>query len=337
MIKNLRISTALVLSIVMVLMISHTLKAQSYYKFSQSTVTYADLSSPISLNNNTVWDFSTGTPYYNLNIINMLPGFNLFGNIIYDMHIYGGAVQFYHNGLQQIFYIHALGFASPDYMKDKGVGTSSTQSPISYQVTGATPNRILKIQWKNAGHNAFLTDYMNVQLWLYESSNNIEFHYGPSSITNASTTQLLVGLGHAYQQNGYPNQVIEENYLENSVSNPVLSAANASAFVGMPANGTVYTFSRNIVGIEESDNPLSEIILYPNPSTGSFRINLISVKSSTNNLTVIIKNILGETIMEKIVNNQTIAKIDLIDQPKGVYFVSVHDEKNAFNKKIIIY
>lgn len=73
---------------------------------------------------------------------------------------------------------------------DRGFGTSTSHSPLSYEVTEEESGRILKIQWKNAGffneYDALgsLNDYINFQLWLYESDGKIEIRFGPNSITN---------------------------------------------------------------------------------------------------------------------------------------------------------
>jgi hypothetical protein len=71
---------------------------------------------------------------------------------------------------------------------DKGTGIS--QSPISYSVTGMEGSRILKLQWKNIGFykDTSHKDFYNVQLWIYEDSENMEIHLGPCSIQNPYST-----------------------------------------------------------------------------------------------------------------------------------------------------
>ena len=62
---------------------------------------------------------------------------------------------------------------------------SPLNSSVYYQVIGAAPNRIMKIEWRNM-YNDFtdkpdcpkLNGNLNFQVWLYETSGNIEFHYG---------------------------------------------------------------------------------------------------------------------------------------------------------------
>jgi len=331
--KKLPLAFAFTLAFVLGTTFKQTAKAQvPYYAFSQTTSTYTDLTAPVSINNSAVWDV-TVSGYYSLSMLGLINNFNLFGDINYDMRIYGGAIQFYNTSSQQIYYINGLNFVSPDYMRDKGYGTGTSLSPISYQVSGSAPNRILKVQWKNAGHVAFASDAMNVQFWIYETSNNIEFHYGSSTITNASSTQLSIGLGHTYYAN---SNVVEDDFLQNSPSNPVLVSPSGSAFLGIPANGAVYRFSRNNVGIDELANPLAAIQITPNPSDGNFFIHTDKINPSSSALVVKVTSILGETVLEKSLNTEAANQLDLTNQKAGVYFVKIYNETNSFNQRIVI-
>lgn len=58
------------------------------------------------------------------------------------------------------------------------------ESDISYQTTGTAGSRIFKLQCKNIGFydDTTGTDSLNFQVWLYEGSNVIEYHYGPSQL-----------------------------------------------------------------------------------------------------------------------------------------------------------
>ncbi len=52
-------------------------------------------------------------------------------------------------------------------------------SPISYTTEGTAPNRIFKLEFRNAGlYDGLPTDSIDEQVWLYEGSNILEFHYG---------------------------------------------------------------------------------------------------------------------------------------------------------------
>jgi hypothetical protein len=81
------------------------------------------------------------------------------------------------------------------------------------------------------------------------------------------------------------------------------------------------------VGFEERDDLMYK--LYPNPSNGMFTLEVNSVVS------VQIRNTVGSLIYE---NNHVSAKerIDMSQQAKGVYFVTVRNETQSFVEKIVI-
>jgi hypothetical protein len=303
-----------------------------YYTFTQFTSAYSNLTATTSINNSAVWNFSgaSPTPYYTLSITSLLPGFQLFGDAAYNMRIFGGAVAFYDNSSQQLHYINGFNLISPDGMKDKG--TTSSLSPISYVVTGASPNKILKVEWKNAGHVNTAGDVINVQIWMYQTTNVVEVHYGSTTFTNASSTPISIGIGHTYVPNG---NVVEDDFLMNTPSNPVLSTTN-NIFTGIPANGVVYKFAPGSVGINELNKPLQGIKIFPNPATGKFTIDVKNVKEDLNRAKVIITNVIGEVILEMTLNNQVSTVIDLTNKPKGIYFIKLYNGKDFSSEKIIL-
>lgn len=303
-----------------------------YYTFSQYTSPYANLTGATSINNSAIWNFSgaSPTPYYTLSITSLLPGFQLFGDAAYDMRIFGGAVAFYDNSSQQLHYINGFNLFSPDGMKDKG--TTSSLSPISYVVTGTSPNKILKVEWKNAGHVNTAGDIINVQIWMYQTTNVVEVHYGLTTFTNASSTPISIGIGHTYVPNG---NVVEDDFLVNTPSNPVLSTTN-SIFTGIPANGVVYKFMAGGVGVNELSKPLSGVKIFPNPATDKFTIDVKNVKEDLSNAKVIITNVIGEIVSETPVNNQSLLNIDLTNKPKGIYFLKIDNGTKSTTEKIIV-
>ncbi|MBI5214140.1 MAG: T9SS type A sorting domain-containing protein [Ignavibacteriae bacterium] len=64
---------------------------------------------------------------------------------------------------------------------DMHSGDASPGGNISYKTEGTAPNRVLVVQWKNvkAHYEDGITTLLNFQLRLFETSNIIEFHYGP--------------------------------------------------------------------------------------------------------------------------------------------------------------
>src|ERR1019366_454902 len=69
------------------------------------------------------------------------------------------------------------------------------------------------------------------------------------------------------------------------------------------------------VGIDEHTSNSSDILIYPNPSNGIFRIEV----KNNQNVNIIIVNVLGETIAEKKISDTSVT-IDLSNYPTGIYF-----------------
>jgi hypothetical protein len=72
-------------------------------------------------------------------------------------------------------------------------GNTVSESPISYEIARVNGSRVLKIEWKNVGFYKDSThqDYYNVQVWLYEGSENMEVHIGPTSICRSTNCQAV--------------------------------------------------------------------------------------------------------------------------------------------------
>lgn len=87
-----------------------------------------------------------------------------------------------------------------------------------------------------------------------------------------------------------------------------------------------------VVGINEINNS-NQLTIYPNPSTGKFRLKNSELK--VQNLKIY--NSFGENVFQFSGNYQPLEdEIDLSSLPKGVYFVNVYDEHTLFDKRIII-
>ena len=157
---------------------------------------------------------------------------------------------------------------------DRGDFTGISKSPIRYKVEGAAGSRILKIEWKNVGFYeegdfyGTLNDFISFQLWLYEGSNTIEMHYGAHQVTDPSVnyfgeTGPLVGLADEALSNIY--------LLSGNPANPLV-ASSFSTLNGTPANGTIYTFTKNNqIGLSHFDAQ-QKITLYPNPMVNELTV-----------------------------------------------------------------
>jgi hypothetical protein len=162
-------------------------------------------------------------------------------------------------------------------------GTTTPLSPIRYAVEGTAPSRIFKVEYWNAGFlnpldtvvSALPGDSVNFQMWVYETSDIIEFHYGDNHIT-APSLVFFIGNGPLV---GYARQIddtggIEKLYmLTGDPAAPDMDSTTdftgATLLNEMPAKGTVYRFTPRSSGTSVS-NPelLAKMKVYPT-RTGS--------------------------------------------------------------------
>jgi hypothetical protein len=166
---------------------------------------------------------------------------------------------------------------------DRGYQDTVLESPITYKTTGSVGHRIFTIEWKNVGffrqyfYTGDNTDFANFQMRLYEDDQSIEYHYGPSNITQPEldydSTGAFVGLIEklVFETDQSAGESI---LLSGNPSNPTASPIYQTVFLNgtIPAN-TVYRFERIPTAV---DDPLvNDHHLYytPNPADEFLQLN----------------------------------------------------------------
>ncbi|HLN54019.1 MAG TPA: choice-of-anchor J domain-containing protein [Lentimicrobium sp.] len=73
---------------------------------------------------------------------------------------------------------------------------STATSAIRVETTGTAPNRVTTIQWNDVKRygSSYDGELMDFQIKLYETTNAIEFVYGPMTVSAYATSQFQVGL-----------------------------------------------------------------------------------------------------------------------------------------------
>ena len=82
------------------------------------------------------------------------------------------------------------------------------------------------------------------------------------------------------------------------------------------------------IGINEAE--FTQVNLYPNPSSGIFNIELTSGEEAQMD----VLTISGQVIYSNKING--IEKIDLSTFAKGIYYLSIKNEKGLINRRLII-
>ncbi|MFY7730424.1 MAG: fibronectin type III domain-containing protein, partial [Flavobacterium sp.] len=118
------------------------------------------------------------------------------------------------------------------YWDDLALGDAANGGYIKYVVTGTAPNRICKIEWfVTIPRNTTGTPSSKFQIWLYESTNAIDFRYGTMGSATSSASVGIRGIG----TSNFQSVTISSN------TAAVGTANNNNAL--QPAAGTKYTFT----------------------------------------------------------------------------------------------
>ncbi len=93
------------------------------------------------------------------------------------------------------------------------------------------------------------------------------------------------------------------------------------------------------VGIQESNNPLFDMIIYPNPSCG--KINILFDELFFGRSIVKIYNSTGQIIYSDKISAfsaslENMYSLDISKEPRGVYFVQVANDTGLRSQKVIL-
>jgi hypothetical protein len=218
------------------------------------------------------------------------------------------------------------------------VNSAGSISPIRYQTTGTTPNRIFKLEFRNAGFfdeydpasSGPLKDSVSFQYWLYETSNIIEIRYGQSHIT-AGSSYFPFGAGPTvgFVQGGDINNgtITEAYFLTGNSNTPSVDSTtnvfSLGALNNYPASGTVYRFTpkgsgapSTSVGSTTLENTVS---VYPTMTGGSLHVN----HKGTEQLRYSIVSENGSPIPVSGSIDNGVQTIDVSGLPSGPYLLRI--------------
>ena len=85
-----------------------------------------------------------------------------------------------------------------------------------------------------------------------------------------------------------------------------------------------------ITGVEKLTNNNS-LNIYPNPNQGVFNIEINNIENGV----IEVYNISGQLLLQQNLN-KNINQIDLVNQPKGIYFARITTQHETVTKKIVI-
>jgi uncharacterized protein YsxB (DUF464 family) len=177
--------------------------------------------------------------------------------------------------------------------------------------------------WRENNEECFDQDYVT-----------IEFLQNPPIPTITHSGDSLITL-EGYICNWYLN-----GNLLPEIGHKILALASGEYFVeiinenGCSSVSNLYEII--VVGIE-NENFSKHFKIYPNPNNGNFFVEIKNTNSS--NIDVKIHNVLGEIVyfeqVSSLVNNYK-NSINLCENLKGVYFVTVKTEENVFVRRLVL-
>ena len=161
--------------------------------------------------------------------------------------------------------------------------STAVDGKIHYVLTGSSPNRILKVEFRQYYSYGVSSAYnITSQIWLYETTNVIEFRYGTGTLSaNSATIGVFGATSGVY---------MARNHLTN---NTCASTGGLTTITTWPTSGTKYTFT--------PPTPLSGSInvgtsqTYTNLTGASGLFNAINNSGLSGNVTVNIVSDLTET------------------------------------------
>lgn len=294
----------LLLSAVLMTVVGMPALAQQHYVYSATTGTYADLTGATMLQ----------PAYFNTDSIAYFPvdgeTYHFFG-MPYTMGIHG------------IFYMSTYGnLAIQDdtslVIIDGSFGymdSIDASSSLSYVIEGTPGDQVIKAQWKNLRFsNGQSGNFMNVQIWVYQSSGVIEIHYGPRSANNAIGYTVSNGpqVGIFHSPTDF-STCYEKLWIFGPPSGVHIDSASTFIFKamnGIPDEHTIYRFTpKTVLGTEE----ISSVTFgaYPNPTRGPVQIH--ALPGSYDRLLIIGAD--GKTVME----SGPVNSLNLENLPTGIY------------------
>lgn len=324
------------LTLVLSLLFILSSQAQTY-NFSVASNTYSNLTGNTSLNNGITWD----DPNFAIPIGFSFQYYNTtFSTIYITDEGTGGALT---NSSAPSGVLPAMIPFWNDLI-DRGYNLSSGSSTgslsnLSYKTEGAIGSRILKIEWNNAGFfydldgNGSSTDFVNFQLWLYETSNIFQVRFGSSSITHPSDSfegETGPSIGFFPSVNFNTGNITANGIvLSGLANNPTVNNTIDQLYLnGMPSNGTTYIFTPSSLGLNNFE--VNDLVrLYPNPIHDVFRIDNNDKSIEIKSVKIIDTN--GRLIKEF----SALVEFNIAELNRGIYFAVIQTEKTQITKKII--
>lgn len=257
----------------------------------------------------------------------------------------GGAVSFppSPDGIYNVLFAHFTDII------DREASDSTLQSSISYSLKGNAGEQIFKLEWKDvAFYNEWSTfgtaeNIMNLQLWIYEGSNNFEIRFGPSNYTD--TLDLIhdadgptCGIMDSLDLN--PEAIKTIWHLSGDPLNPTLNNVNniddiyiTDMLSDNPADGMVYQFINSLSATEDFAQS-NAMKVYPSLVSNQFFVE-VNEDVLSEKTTFALNDQLGRPVFNKTITDVK-TEFSLGHLPTGFYYATIFNKNGLGTEKIFV-
>ena len=207
------------------------------------------------------------------------------------------------------------------------------ESRIAYQIDRSGEESILKVEWKRLAviddPEVAVDDYVNFQIWLYQSSGVVELRYGENTVNYTPGKDIgggpFIGVFQFVQKPFF--KILEKNWIIGDVNNPEydLTTKNFESVQGCPANGTIFRFTPNEAAGVTDKKTFMEYALGPNPTHDVMTLTTLDSEHSGESVRVRITDLTGRTISDQ----TAILPLDLELPRPGLYFCKIFGKEGV--------
>lgn len=225
------------------------------------------------------------------------------------------------------------------------------RSDISYLTTGNAGSRIFKVEFKNCGFyndTVAMMDSANFQIWLYEGTNVIEYHYGRQDIQDNQLAFDATGphIGLEYKTTMDINNSIYtiDSFSNVSGTNTAFSDAfyttpvdpfnnnfpNSYFMMSVPDSGQVFRYTpQSTSGIHEN-TLFKQTIVYPSSFTNS-----LYIQSDVEAFDMMLMNTGGDIILQSKGNKAGKHSLNTETLSSGVYMIRLSKGDHVESFKVV--
>jgi hypothetical protein len=202
-------------------------------------------------------------------------------------------------------------------------GSGTTYQSVTVGTNHAYRLKKCDVRWANATASTSLTDVcVNVPITLSSSVSSAPSETSPTYTYSWSSNPSTSSFTSPAAASTSATPTAAGTYIYS-----VIATNNA----GCSDTATVQVIVASCTEIDETIDNISDINLFPNPTTGV--INLDEEYTSSNNFEIFIYNTYGKIIAQ----GKNLKTVDLSEFSNGIYFVTIQSEDmNVINKKIIL-